>query len=162
MNNKTKKNLIICIFTIMTIIFSASSFMNVRSISTAEIGRQNASTLHDRFKRMIIEDSNQKFKVNKEMAISKANDITGVSNKANSIHSQLTIMTNEDILAPGIPQKTKYNNPQITEKGYLYKVPVWIISYEGLNIQNKEHNLTESNIVIDATTGEEIFGYIYR
>jgi hypothetical protein len=135
-----------------------------------ELGRQDAVTLKNTFGRMIIEDCNMSidelnstFKVTKDMAIKVTNDITGIAKVCKSIHAQFAIMTNEDILAAAIPQRTKDNNPQINEKGYLYRVPVWIISYGGLCICRRGNNkLTEINKVIDATTGEEIYGYNYR
>jgi hypothetical protein len=42
-------------------------------------------------------------------------------------------------------------------------VPVWIISYEGLNMKrSKGIVLTEYNVVIDAESGELIYGFNYR
>lgn len=84
---------------------------NVRTVNADELGRQDSTALKSTFGRMIIEDTGKLSKITKEMALKAANEITGADKVAKSIHVQFAVMTNPDILAPGIPQKTKDSNP---------------------------------------------------
>jgi hypothetical protein len=169
MSHKTR-NFIILIFIIVTLTACIVYFKAKINTSTRELGMQDPTTLKNTFGRMAIEppdlladELDSKYKVTKDMAIKIANNISGLGKKCKSIHAQFAIMTNEDILEAVIPQGTIDNNPKIKAKGYLYRVPVWIISYEGLSINRRGNNrLTETNKVIDATTGELIYDYNYR
>lgn len=169
MNNKIR-NYVILIFAIAAIIVGVFYIKAAKNKNALEVGKQDAATLKKTFGRMTIEapdvladELDSKYKVSKDMAIKIANDISGLAKKAKSIHAQFAIMTNADILEAVIPQATIDNNPKIKEKGYLYRVPVWIISYEGLCICRRGDNkLTETNKVIDATTGDQIYDYNYR
>lgn len=107
--------------------------------------------------------------ITKEQALETANKMVGpLAGQAKKIHVKHYLMTD--------PTWTMFSpeqldaNPKLKEKGYMDKVPVWIVSYEGLNLpphtgsegEGKVKGNTEFNIVIDATSGKPLIDFKYR
>lgn len=109
--------------------------------------------------------------ISKEEAIVAANNEVGtIKNEATKIvvtFHQITYKTftlfSEDVLNA---------NPELKAKGYMDKLPVWIVSYKGLKLQpkggfslnpsQKPRPNTEYNVVVDAYSGKPLVKYEYR
>lgn len=57
-------------------------------------------------------------------------------------------------------------NPKLKNDGYINNLPVWLISFQGLNVPSMNKITTvydhETVYVIDASTGEMLLGFNYR
>jgi hypothetical protein len=112
---------------------------------------------------IIKEDLNSVPRVNKQAALTLAAEYFGLSHVAKDVHAQYNILTYKGIKTAGISEKARNANPKLKEAAYIKDIPVWIVSYQGLNLK-RAHGvvLHEHNIVIDAETGELLFGFKYR
>lgn len=79
-------------------------------------------------------------------------------------HYELVQMTNPSFKM--FSQSALDRNPKLKTDGYIKDLPVWLISFQGLNIPSHgpgpivyDH---ETIYVIDASTGEELYGFNYR
>ncbi len=102
-----------------------------------------------------------KAKVSKEEAITKANGSGGPFQEATSIIAELGHLSSPELEAA----KTR---GEPVDPSLLAHPLVWIISYEGVELPSsgppgsEHHTAHEYNVVIDATTGAYIMGFIYR
>jgi hypothetical protein len=100
-------------------------------------------------------------KLSKEEAIVKAQESEAPVKVATSIIAELGYLSDTNL-------ETASANGEKVDTTLLAHPLVWIISYEGLEIPssgppNSEHHIAhEYNVVIDATTGAYIMGFIYR
>jgi hypothetical protein len=57
-------------------------------------------------------------------------------------------------------------DPKLKADGYINNLPVWLISFQGLNVPSAAPNSTtvdhETVYVVDAQTGEVLMGFNYR
>lgn len=102
-------------------------------------------------------------KLNEQQAIARAKEIIGTAfnaDKATSIKAVYTLFTDNE-------------TPKLPEKDVLLKnLPVWIITFDGLNIQRhgprpkgEEPGTamnTQMHVIIDANTGEELIMLSYK
>lgn len=81
-----------------------------------------------------------------------------------NVHYELVTMTfpNFNAFSPSALSK----NQKLENDGYINDLPVWFVSYQGLNIpsMNKKEPVYnhETIYVIDASSGEMLLGYTYR
>lgn len=107
-------------------------------------------------------------KIDKTSAIEAANEVTGYADIASGIHAEYHVISSDTFYTEGFSKEAKTANPKLLTSEFVKETPVWIVSFEGLNIHrsgksgNKEYVLTEDNIVVDATTGQVLFGFKYR
>ena len=100
-------------------------------------------------------------KLSKEDAIVKAQESEAPFKEATSIIAELGYLSDTNL-------ETASANGEKVDPTLLAHPLVWIISYEGLEIPssgppNSEHHIAhEYNVVIDATTGAYIMGFVYR
>lgn len=110
---------------------------------------------------MTVEDDNNIEKINGDQALDIAHKLTSYSATAENV----TVTTSHKLLSFGgitpaaLTQEAKDADPAL--KNGINELPVWIITYDGVKIPSKGNNsvLTEDNIVIDASTGEFLFGF---
>ena len=121
-----------------------------------------------------IEDNGEESKISKDEAIKIVSDKYPVlAKEAKEIKAQKSNITDKG--CGPISDEAKNKNLKIEEKGYLDNTQVWIISLEGLSIpmggggigepsgdDNPGIIATEANIVIDASSGEELSMFFYR
>ncbi|MWV43647.1 hypothetical protein GRF59_08360 [Paenibacillus sp. HJL G12] len=106
--------------------------------------------------------------IDKISAIEAANKITGYADVASSIHAEYHVISSDSFYTEGFSKEAKTANPKLVTSELIKDTPVWIVSFEGLNIHrsgkkgNKDYVMTEDNIVVDATTGQVLFGFKYR
>lgn len=91
----------------------------------------------------------------------------GMASTAKSIIAEYQLMTNKG--AKLLPDAAVQKNAQLKKDGFLNDTPVYIVTFKG--ISKKGHDgmegkqpttFTESNVIVDATTGEVIASYYYR
>jgi hypothetical protein len=100
-------------------------------------------------------------KISKEEAMVKAHESGAPVTEATSIIAELGYLSDTNL------EKASADGEKV-DPTLLAHPLVWIISYEGLEIPssgppNSEHHIAhEYNVVIDATTGAYIMGFVYR
>lgn len=110
---------------------------------------------------MTVEDDNtlnNLNKISKEQALSAAGKFG--DNQSKDVTESYKLMTYAGVTPAALSQEAKYANPKLNDG--INKIPVWIVTYGGLNIPGKgktDSVITENNVVIDATTGEFLFGF---
>jgi hypothetical protein len=100
-------------------------------------------------------------KLSKEEAIVKAQESEAPVKEATSIIAELGYLSEPNL-------ETAAASGEKVDPTLLAHPLVWIISYEGVEIPSsgppgsEQHIAHEYNVVIDATTGAYIMGFIYR
>jgi len=109
-----------------------------------------------------------------EPAISEAKAIDLASqyadvyaNTAKSIVAEYHLMTNDQFYL--FSESAKEKNPKLKKDGILCDTPVYIVSFKGINrvghnsFGGKEPTVfQEFNLVVDANSGEILYGFSYR
>lgn len=106
--------------------------------------------------------------ITKEQAIESANTEAGSwVTQAKKISVLKSKMTYKNFTL--FSEETLNANPDLKAKGYIDNLPVWIVSYQGLNLPPKGGSLTiqakpntEYNVVVDAVSGKPLVAYRYR
>jgi predicted small secreted protein len=98
-------------------------------------------------------------KISEEQAINIAQQ-TGPKN-AKHIHAQYGVLTDENIMLNPSREDIK-NNPKLANAEYIKELPVWIVSFRGLEIKRRGGVKTEFNFVIDAQTGNILYAFVFR
>ena len=99
--------------------------------------------------------------LSKKDAIAKAQEAEGSVKGATSIIAELGYLSSPDL-------ETAAASGEKVDPTLLGHPLVWIISFEGLEIPSSgppgsEHHIAhEYNVVIDATTGAYVMGFVYR
>lgn len=115
-----------------------------------------------------IQPAEEESKIDQNAAIEAANKVTGYGEMASSIHAEYHVISSDTFYTEGFSKEAKASNPKLAASEFVKDTPVWIVSFEDLNIHrsgksgNKHYVLTEENIVVDATTGQVLFGFKYR
>lgn len=68
-------------------------------------------------------------------------------------------LTDERITIDAIPEKAKSANSKLKDKNSFSDIPVWIVTYEGLDLKRGDTTITEDNLVFDSETGEFLYGF---
>lgn len=110
---------------------------------------------------MTVEDNNDKDKISKNEALKIAEKFShNLSSEAKEVKVSHYRMTTSLIAPDGISKKAKELNPKLEKEHGIDKLPVWMITYDGLQLPAKGNGnkyMTEQNWVIDAETGEVLF-----
>lgn len=106
--------------------------------------------------------------ITEEIAIKKASDYAaGYAAEAKSINAEYHALTNKNFTL--FSEKAKEKNGKLKKDGYLNDTPVYIVTFKG--ITKKAHgsrlhpnppDFHEYNLVIDANSGEVLYGFSYR
>ncbi len=100
-------------------------------------------------------------KLSKEEAIIKAQESEVPVKEATSIIAELGYLSSSNL-------ETLAASGEKVDPALLTRPLVWVVSYEGVKIfsqgppDGEHHAAHEYNVVIDATTGAYIMGFIYR
>lgn len=178
---KIKKSYFIKIATIIIIVgligfagtLVANTKNNVANANSDAAYNNVASEEQDKVKlkkemRIDLLDSTDTPKISKEEAIAAANQEAGViKDEATKIVATYHLMTYQDFTM--FSEEVLNANPKLREKGYIDKLPVWIVSYKGLQLpakggffphaKAKPKNNTEFNVVVDAASGKPLISY---
>lgn len=98
--------------------------------------------------------------INQQQAISIAKTLPFSSANAKEIKAYQAMITSQNIKTQGLSPDALKANPKIKEKDYVSEIPVWIITFKGVNdIGSHGAVFPDNNVVIDATTGQFLFGF---
>lgn len=100
-------------------------------------------------------------KITKDQAIEIAIKNGAPSDRAKKIHAQYCLFSNLGFMIQPTEKIVK-DNPLLQGKNNLDSIPVWIISFRGMNNVKGNQIRTEMNFVIDATSGDVIYAFAYR
>lgn len=103
--------------------------------------------------------------ITKEQAIEIAIKEGGPAERAKNIHAQYCLFSDTGMLIhPN--DKIVQDNPLLKNKDYIDGIPVWIVSFRGINgdktILRHGTPVTEVSFVIDAISGNPIYSFTYR
>ncbi|MFF1538415.1 hypothetical protein, partial [[Kitasatospora] papulosa] len=88
-------------------------------------------------------------KIDQNSAIEAANKVTGYGDIASSIHAEYHVISSDTFYTEGFSKEAKAANPKLATSEFVKETPVWIVSFEGLNIHrsgksgNQDYVLTE-------------------
>jgi hypothetical protein len=110
---------------------------------------------------MDIKPCNDIPRITKEQALDIATKHRGSTDGVKKIHAQYcSLTTGVVVLHP--EDKPVKENPALKGKDNIESLPIWIVSFRGLDGHKHVHPYTEVNYVVDATSGVVIYSFTYR
>lgn len=134
------KKLIFSSLVVAGLITLSCSLVFAKGLNSNTSNLSRAAYLNQSFN-MVVADNNNNDKIDKSDALAIAEKFTnGLSKKATEVTVTHQLLTYDGISPDALSIAAKEADPKLKEKGGINKLPVWIVSYEGLNILSKGGN----------------------
>ncbi len=173
-----KRKEILTAVTVITLVLILGTVLTNKGVASQNIPNKSfkyisdiQKTTHDlqalRGSRLTLENTAIVPKIAPREAVDAAcHYLPGYANQAKSIVVEYYQLTNPGITA--FSDAAKQKNQSLLQNGYLLKAPCYIVSFEGITRHGSAPNgfqapiWHEYNLIVDAGSGEILYGYAYR
>lgn len=100
--------------------------------------------------------------ISMQQAIDAANVYTSNLFNNAKIKAQKNLLTDNVFTIQALDKTAIDADPILKTKSEIKDIPVWLVSYQGINLERQKTKFTEQVVVVDAISGKVLYSFRYR